>query len=295
VSVFVSSIGFGIVTAAILAVGAVGFTMQFSVTNILNVGYGDIMTASAYVAYFFNHGGLGIWYAMLVAGLFGGVLSVLLNRFLFVPFIRRGTKLFGMVIVTLSIGLIIQNAVLAIWGPDLLSYRMSVGRSFHLSSMVFTTSQFGIIGIAIAAMATVLVLLTYTKLGKAMRAISSNVTLARSCGIPTERVSDLAWLISGALCGIAGVILVINTTSFGSTTGADFLVIIIAAAMLGGVGHPYGAMVGALTLGLLTEVSAAVFAPVYKEVIALAVLVVVLLFRPQGILAAVATRREVAA
>jgi branched-chain amino acid transport system permease protein/neutral amino acid transport system permease protein len=139
------------------------------------------------------------------------------------------------------------------------------------------------------------VLLTYTKLGKAMRAISSNVTLARSCGIPTERVSDLAWLISGALCGIAGVILVINTTSFGSTTGADFLVIIIAAAMLGGVGHPYGAMVGALTLGLLTEVSAAVFAPVYKEVIALAVLVVVLLFRPQGILAAVATRREVAA
>src|SRR5690349_6847824 len=128
--------------------------MQFSVTNILNVGYGDIMTACAYVAYLANHDGVGIWYAMILAGLFGGAFSVLLNRFLFVPFIRRGTKLFGMVIVTLSVGLIIQNAVLAIWGPDLLTYRMSVGRSFHLSSMVFTTSQFAIIGIAIAAMAS---------------------------------------------------------------------------------------------------------------------------------------------
>ncbi|MGH6737999.1 MAG: ABC transporter permease subunit, partial [Bradyrhizobium sp.] len=104
-----------------------------------------------------------------------------------------------------------------------------------------------------------------------------------------------AWLISGALCGIAGVILFINTTSFSASTGNSFLVVIVAAAILGGVGQPYGAMLGALVIGLTSELAAAFINPAYKNVIAFIILVVVLLFRPQGILAEIATQREVAA
>jgi branched-subunit amino acid ABC-type transport system permease component len=138
-------------------------------------------------------------------------------------------------------------------------------------------------------------MLRFTKLGKAMRATAADPVLARSCGIATDRVIDVAWLMSGALCGVAGIALAMNVTSFTSTTGGQFLIAIVAAAVLGGVGQPYGAMLGALTIGISSEVAAGLIAPSYKQVIAFAVLVLVLLVRPQGILSEVATQKEVAA
>jgi branched-subunit amino acid ABC-type transport system permease component len=294
-NLLVPSLGFGIVTASILAVAAVGFTLQFGVTNILNLAYGDVMTASAFVAYLATKHGAGIWLAVAACAAFGAVFSMLLNRLLYIPFVRHGTKLFGMIIVTIAVSLILQNGLQAIWGPTFFSLSFSPGRSYHLSTMVFTTSQLGIMGIAIAAMVAIWAMLRFTKLGKAMRATASDPTLARSCGIATDRVIDVAWLISGALCGVAGVALAMNVTSFTSTTGGQFLIAIVAAAVLGGVGQPYGAMLGALTIGLSSEVAAGLIAPAYKEVVAFAVLVIVLLFRPQGIFSEVASQKEVAA
>jgi branched-subunit amino acid ABC-type transport system permease component len=291
----VPAIGFGLITASILAIAAVGFTLQFSVTNILNLAYGDIMTACAFAAYIANHAGVNIWICLVIAAAFGAVFSVALNRFVYFRFVRRGTRLFGMIIVTIAVSLIIQNVLLAIFHPTFFSYHFSVGPSYSLGSMVFTASQLAIMGIAVAAMLVVHLLLTQTKLGKAMRATATNPGLARSCGIATDRVIDAAWLLSGALCGIAGVVLVLNTATFSETTGATFLVPIIAAAVLGGVGQPYGAMLGAVTIGITGEVAAAVLNPAYKGVAAFAILIVVLLIRPQGILSEVATAKEVTA
>jgi branched-subunit amino acid ABC-type transport system permease component len=294
-NLLVPSLGFGIVTASILAIAAVGFTLQFGVTNILNLAYGDIMTASAFVGYEATKHGWNIWLAVGTCALFGAVASMLLNRFLYIPFVRHGTKLFGMIIVTIAVSLIVQNGLQAIWGSSFFSLKFSSGSSYHLSSMVFTSSQLGIMGIAVAAMVAIYAMLRFTKLGKAMRATAADPVLARSCGIATDRVIDVAWLMSGALCGIAGIALAMNVTSFTSTTGGQFLIAIVAAAVLGGVGQPYGAMLGALTIGITSEVAAGLIAPSYKQVVAFAVLVLVLLGRPQGILAEVATQKEVAA
>jgi branched-chain amino acid transport system permease protein/neutral amino acid transport system permease protein len=294
-NLLISSFGFGLITASIFALAAVGFTMQFGVTNILNLAYGDIMTASAFVGYTCNSVGLNIWLCLVVGAMFGAVASLLLNRLLFSPFIRRGTKLFGMVIVTLAVGLVIQNTVLAITGPEYLSYSMSVGRTITVGAIELTVSQLGIIAIAIVAMLAVHSLLAYTRLGKAMRATASNPTLARSCGIRTDRIIDVAWLISGALCGGAGITLGMNTTSFNTSTASHVFVVIIAAAILGGVGDAYGAMLGAVIIGLVTEMSAAVIDPAYKDAIAFVILVLVLLLRPQGVRAVVSGQREVAA
>jgi branched-subunit amino acid ABC-type transport system permease component len=200
-----------------------------------------------------------------------------------------------MIIVTIAVSLIVQNGLQAIWGSSFFSLKFSSGSSYHLSSMVFTSSQLGIMGIAVAAMVAIYAMLRFTKLGKAMRATAADPVLARSCGIATDRVIDVAWLMSGALCGIAGIALAMNVTSFTSTTGGQFLIAIVAAAVLGGVGQPYGAMLGALTIGITSEVAAGLIAPSYKQVVAFAVLVLVLLVRPQGILAEVATQKEVAA
>jgi branched-subunit amino acid ABC-type transport system permease component len=295
VNVLVPAIGFGLITASILAIAAVGFTLQFSVTNILNLAYGDIMTACAFSAYIANHAGINIWLCLVIAAVFGAIFSMLLNRFVYFQFVRRGTRLFAMIIVTIAMSLIIQNVLLAIFRPTFFSYEAPAGPSYHFGPMVFTASQLAIIAIAVAAMLAIHLLMTRTKLGKAMRATATNPALARSCGVATDRVIDAAWLLSGALCGIAGVVLVLNTATFSETTGAGFLVPIIAAAVLGGVGQPYGAMLGALTIGVASEVAASVINPSYKELIAFAILIVVLLVRPQGILSEVATAKEVAA
>jgi branched-chain amino acid transport system permease protein/neutral amino acid transport system permease protein len=281
---FVPSIGFGLVTASILALAAVGFTLQFGITNILNLAYGDLMTASAYIGWIVNQHHGSIAESLLAGAAFGAIASVLLNRLVYSPFLRRGTSLFGMVIVTLSTGVIIQNILLAVGGATFFAYQFNVGATVHPLGFDLATSQLVIIGIAVAAMVVVQLLLSWTRLGKAMRATAANRSLARASGIATDRVVDAAWLISGLLCGLAGVVLVLNTTAFQSTTGSEFLVVIIAAAMLGGVGRPTGAMLGALVLGLVTEVSAVWVSPAYKNIFAFGVLVIVLLVRPTGIL-----------
>jgi branched-subunit amino acid ABC-type transport system permease component len=295
VNTLVPAIGFGIVTASILAVAGVGFTLQFGVTNILNLAYGDIMTAAAFVAYLVTREGISVWLALVAGAAFGAVFSVLLNRGIYTPFVRHGTRLFGMIIVTIAVSLILQNGLLAIFGANFFSLQMPRPSSVHIAGMVFTTVQLAIIGIAVAAMLLIHLLLRYTKLGKAMRATAADPDLARNCGIATDRVIDLAWAISGTLCGLAGVILVMNVTAFTDTTGAQFLIPIIAVAVLGGIGQPYGAMLGALVIGIASELAAAIISPEYKDVVAFVILVIVLLARPQGILSEIATRKEVAA
>jgi branched-subunit amino acid ABC-type transport system permease component len=294
-STIVTAIGFGLITASILAIAAVGFTLQFGVTNILNLAYGDIMTASAFIGYLVTRAGLSVWVGLVAGACFGAVFSAALNRGVYTPFVRRGTRLFGMIIVTIAVALIIQNGLQAIFGATFFSLRVPPSRSYHFLAMVFTGPQLGIIAIAVFSMLLIHLLLRYTKLGKAMRATATDADLARSCGISTGRVIDAAWLLSGALCGIAGVALVMNLTAFTPTTGAQFLIPIIAAAVLGGIGHPYGAMLGALIIGVASEVAATVISPDYKQVVAFVILIVVLLVRPQGILSEVATQKEVAA
>jgi branched-subunit amino acid ABC-type transport system permease component len=292
-SVVVPAIGFGLITASILALAAVGFTLQFGITNILNLAYADVMTASAFVAYLVTRSGLSVWVGLIVAAVFGAIFSVALNRGIYMRFARRGTRLFGMIIVTIAVSLIISYGLQAIFRAGFFSLPAPSGRSVHFLGMIFTPSQLAIIGIAVAAMAIVTGLLRYTRLGKAMRATAADPGLARNCGINTDRVIDLAWLLSGALCGVAGVTLAINVATFTSATGGTFLIPIVAAAVLGGVGQPYGAMLGALAIGIASEVSAALISPSYKEVVAFVILIVVLLVRPQGIISEVATQKEV--
>jgi branched-chain amino acid transport system permease protein/neutral amino acid transport system permease protein len=278
------SIGFGLVTASILAIAAVGFTLQFGVSNMLNLAYGDIMTAAAFAGYLVNKAGAPLIVSILAAATIGSVMSVLVHRYVYRPFVRRGTRLFGLVVVALSVAVIIQNALLAGFGATFFSYQLAPDHTVNFADMTFTVRQLIIMAIAVLVMLIINALLRRTRLGKAMRATSGNPALARACGINTTRVVDTAWLIAGALCGLAGVLLVLNTSSFQSTTGNDFLVLTIAAAMLGGVGQAYGAMIGAVALGVITEVAAAYTRSSFKEVVAFVILVAIILVRPQGLL-----------
>lgn len=279
----VLSLGFGLVTASILAIGAVGFTIQFGVTNLFNLAYGEIMTIAAFAAYLARttlH--WDMWLAMAVGALCGMVVSLAMSRCVFLPFLHRGTSQFAMVMVTVAVSFILKN-VLQIWsGANFYSYQLAPEPPIRFLGMVFDARELTIIGLAVASLLGLHLLFQYTRLGKAMRATSDDPELARSVGIPTSRVVGAAWLLSGLLAGLAGVALAMNLGTFDSNTGGSFLLLIVAAAVFGSVGEPYGAVLGALVIGIASEL-AAIVSPNLKDVVAFAILVLVLLFRPEGL------------
>jgi branched-subunit amino acid ABC-type transport system permease component len=285
-TIFLASVGFGLVTASVLAVAAIGFTLQFGVTDVLNLAYGAVMIAGAYIAYVINQAGLNIWVGLVVAVVACSAGSVLLNSGIYTPFQRRGATPITMVIVSLGMTLIIEFGTQAIAGGTSVSYTMAQGPSVRAGGLVLTAVQLVVIGLSVLVMIGTHVLLRYTRLGKAMRATAANRTLARNCGIRTSRVITLTWAITGGLCGLAGVIFAMDAGSFDATSTDLFLILILAATFLGGPGQAYGAMLGAVVIGLATEISAAYITPSYKYVVAFVALLLVLGLRPTGLLGA---------
>ncbi|MDQ1458227.1 MAG: branched-chain amino acid transport system permease protein, partial [Actinomycetota bacterium] len=283
-NVLIPSIAFGLISASVLAIAAVGFTLQFAVTNVLNLAYSAVMIASAFVAYAVNRQGVTIWVAALAAAAAGAALSLFLNRVIYTPFQRRKASPIAIVIVALGMTLIIEYGTQAIAGPTNVSYAMGQGATLAIGTFRLTVAQLAIIVLSIVLMLGVHVLMRYTRLGKAMRATAANRDLARNSGIRTDRVVSATWLVSGALCGLAGAVFAMDAGTFGATSTDLFLVLILAAVFLGGPGEPYGAMLGAVVIGLGTELSAAFIVSDYKDVVAFVVLLAMLAVRPNGLL-----------
>jgi branched-subunit amino acid ABC-type transport system permease component len=285
-SLFVASLGFGLVTAAVLAIASVGFTLQFAVTDVLNLAYAAIMILGAFLAYAVNQAGQSVWLGLVAAVAACALVSVLLNVGVYAPFQRRGSAPITMVIVSLGMTLIIEFGVQAVTGGTAVSYTMSNGPTLQAGGLNLTGVQVAIMVLAVLVMVAVHGLLRYTKLGKAMRATAANRSLARNCGIRASRVITLTWAITGALCGLAGVVFAIDSGSFDATSTDIFLILILAAVFLGGPGQAYGAMLGAVVIGLATEVSAVFIPADYKYVVAFVALLIILGVRPTGLLGA---------
>lgn len=291
-NLLVQTLGFGVVTASIIAIGAMGFTLQFGLTNVLNLSFGAIMTVAAFAAYLTEQAGINIWLGLLIGGVAGAVVTIALGKSVFKLYARRGTRLFEMVMVTLALGLVIEYAVDAVSRDKIYSVSFPQGASVHLGAAVLTVSQLVLVGVAVVIFLALEGLLRLTRLGKALRAMAVDPGLARSCGIPTNRIVNATWLISGFLCGVAGVVYVINALTVSYSTGYLFLPVVLAAAILGGVGSPRGAILASLLLGVVTELVAAAGFSAYSSIAAFGVLVVVLLSKPSGVLTAAARKVE---
>ncbi|HEY6277705.1 MAG TPA: branched-chain amino acid ABC transporter permease [Streptosporangiaceae bacterium] len=286
---------FGVYSAALLAIGAVGFTLQFGVTNVLNLAFGSVITASIFAEYGLTRHSTNIWLAMAVGAASGALLSLFLGQVVIAAFIRRGATGFGIAMVTIALSLMIQFSLEAIQGPYIFAFAASSPSTMDIGGVILSTGQLTTIIVAVAAMAGVHLLLRATRLGLAMRATAADTSLTRGCGVSPARTRAVAWLVSGALCGLCGVLLGLGEGSFSATTGSDFFITVAAAAVLGGIGKPYGAMLGALIVGITSQAAAAVISPSYKTIAAWAILILVLLLRPQGILAEFASERELVA
>lgn len=280
------SIGFGLVTASVLALAGVGLSLQFGVTNFVNFAYGDYATLGAYFALLLNSHGMSVYLAMVIAGGGVGVFAVIVNRALFRPFLDRRVALLTLLIVSLGLSLIIQNGVQSIWGPNFQTYQVTQQTAMAIGPFLLTGQQLVIIGVTAVCLLGVYFLLQKTQTGKAMRAMSDNRDLAEISGIDTMRVTDITWLVSGFLAGLSGVVLAINVSSFTPLLGSLFLFLVFAVVIMGGIGKPYGAMLGAVVIGLVTEIAGAYMDSAYAQAIAFLVMIVLLLVRPQGLFAA---------
>jgi branched-subunit amino acid ABC-type transport system permease component len=284
---FLLAVGFGLVTASVLAIAAVGLSLQFGITNYINFAYGDFMALGAYLSWELNSGLLhwNVWVALLAGSVGMGVLAVILNQILLGPFARRFDELFYILIVTFGLSLIMLSVVNAIWGGEVKHYQLANEQPLHLGPFLLTPNQLVVVAMGIVLMLTIHVLLTRTRLGKSMRAMSDNTTLAMTSGIDTRRVTTITWFLTGMLAGLAGTVLGITSASITPSFGETFLFVIFAAVIVGGVGSIYGAILGAVIIGMATEVAAVYINPAYKLDVAFMILILALLFKPSGLFA----------
>lgn len=279
------AIGFGLVTASIIALATVALSLQYSVTNIPNFAHGELMTLGAYGALVAQRSTDSILVQALSAAIVGGAFAWAMNYFIIQPFNRRGARRLVLFILTLATSLILQNAILLVFGGSNIGYSLPASNAQQIGPFIFTGQDLMIMGSAVAIMVTVHLVLRRTKFGKAQRAISDSRELARVTGIDADRIIQLTWLIDGLIAGFAGFALGAAVGSLSPTIGSGFLLVIFAAAVVGGIGKIYGAMAGALLIGLAMEVSAMYLPADYKVVVAFMLLIATLLLRPEGLFA----------
>jgi len=299
--IFLTALSAGLVGAAAMALASVGFSMQFGIGNLFNLAFGALMTLGGFFAYVVNAAGLGLWLSAAIAAVGLGVVSVLMGRAIYRPFTLRARR-FGkgveaaVIMVSFGVAVMVQYSIQAIWGASTVyGYRVGVS-AVALSANGFVLTWQGVASLIVTAALCALLgsFMRFTQFGRAMRATAGNEALARSSGVPVDRILDVSWLISGAFCGLAGVLLVLDIGTLDSFTGSDQLLLVIAGAIVGGVGSPLGAVLGAGLVSVVSEIAAGYISPDLKYVVAFALLVLTLLFRPSGLVGSTARAKVLA-
>jgi len=273
----------GIVLGSIIALAAIGLTMVYGVLNFANFSHADFMALGAYIAFVLNVAlGLNIILSFFIAIAIAGALGVLLDFLVWKPMRRKNADLVSLVIISIGLSLIVRNAIIFIWGGSTRNFDLPVRRGIEMLGVTITHNQLIGLGTAILFMVLVHFFLKNTKLGKAMRAISDDINLARISGIDSDKVIMWMWFIGIGLAGVAGILYGLETT-IRPNMGWFLILPMFAAVILGGIGNPYGAMVGGMIISLSQELSMLILPSEYKMGVSLCIMILVLLFKPKGL------------
>jgi len=280
------SIGFGIITGGVLALAALGLSLLFRTVKFINFSYGDVLALGAYLAFFCNVTlGLDLLPSALLGMFLTGLVGVIIHKVVVKP-LKEGVKAgpLTLLIATMGVAFIIRNLILIVWGPEPKMYNVATQEAMKIGPFLITPIQLAAILISVLIMVLIYLLLRYTQLGKMIRATADNIDLARVRGIRTERVIVWTWLISTSLAGLAGVMLGLMG-AVDHHMGIEMLLVIFASVIMGGIGNPYGAVAGAMIIGVAMEVSSAFGLSEYKAALAYLLMAVILLLKPRGLFA----------
>jgi branched-chain amino acid transport system permease protein/neutral amino acid transport system permease protein len=272
---------YGIVIGSIISLGAIGVSLTFGILRFANFAHGDLMTFGAYVAFtVYTILGLPLWLGLPAAMVATVILAFVMDRVVFIRLRRKNPVV--LLIASFGIALMIRSAVQIIWGPETQVYVQGIQLPWKFAGLRLKPDQLTILIAAAILVFALHLFLTRSKVGKAMRAMADNPDLARISGIDTERIVLWTWGIGAALAAAAGIFLGLDTRLL-PEMGWFILLPIFAAAILGGIGKPYGAVAGGLIIGVAQELSTLVIDPSYKAAVAFAIMVIVLIIRPTGI------------
>jgi neutral amino acid transport system permease protein len=286
----------GIAVGCIIALAAVGLTLTYGILRLSNFAHGDFMTLGAYLTWLLNTGitvqdkgvttfslpGINIWLSMIGAAGATVAAMLLCERVLWKPMRDRRASSTTLIIISIGLALFIRNGIIFIWGGGNQSYNLPVASALSILGLRIPQNQLIVMGLAVLAILGLHFLLQNTKIGKAMRAVADDIDLARVSGINVERVVIWTWVIAGTLTALGGAM-------YGLITGVRpnmgwFLILpMFASVILGGIGNPYGAIAGALVIGIAQEASVPWLGSQYKLGVALFIMVLILLVRPQGL------------
>ncbi len=272
----------GVAVGSIIALAAVGLTLTYGILRLSNFAHGDFMTLGAYLTWLANISGVNIWLSMVVGAVATVGAMLLGEKVLWSPMRDRRASSTTLIIISIGLALFIRYGIIFIWGSGNQSYNLPVASALDIFGVKVAYYRIVVMGLAVVAILALHFLLQNTKIGKAMRAVADDLDLARVSGINVERVVISTWIIAGSLTALGGAM-------YGLITGIRpnmgwFLILpMFASVILGGIGNPYGAIAGALVIGIAQEVSVPWLGSEYKLGVALGIMVLILLVRPQGL------------
>jgi len=271
----------GLVVGSLIALAGLGLTLLFGLLNFINIAYGDYMAFGAYFALAANVGfGLPIVVSILIGAIGGGILAVVVHKFVFSKFMDRSPIV--LLVVSIGMAFILRNVIRIFWSTDPQYYAVPVEEGPSLLGVTFLPEQVAIIAASLVVLGLLFLLLHRTRIGIAMRAASDDTDLARLRGIDTKRLVIYISLVGGIIAAFAGIMLGLDS-NLRPNMGFIALIPIFAAVILGGIGDPTGAVIGGYVIGIGQEVSVAFIPSEYKPVVGLVLLIIGLLARPDGL------------
>ncbi len=286
----------GLVEASVIVLAAMGLSLIYGVKKFPNFAHGDMMTVGAYFALWATSTlRAGIVVGLIASIIFVAILAVVFELLVFSRLEGRGPV--APLIASVGLALILQNALRVAYGTGQLTYGVPLPDSWVsgvtdplTGQLVWINPLQGVVPLVFAAVVVALItfILQYTKLGKAMRATSDNADLARVTGIDVRLVRYATWALSGALAAAGGVMLGFRVNGIQPLLGSSVLLLVFAAVILGGIGSPYGAMLGALVISIAQNLffpfAVLTDTPVqFVLIVPFGIMVLVLLLRPQGL------------
>lgn len=281
----------GIAVGSIIALAAVGLTLTNGILRLPNFAHGDFLTLGAYMALLFDtqildavigNTELRIWVAITLGSTIT-IAGFLLSEYLiWKPMRSRRANSTTLIIISIGLALFLRNGIIFIWGGGNQSYDLPVQTALDIVGLKIPYYRLVVIGLALLAVLGLHLLLQNTKIGKAMRAVADDLDLASVSGIDVQRVVLWTWIIAGGLTALSGGLYALIQAAR-PNMGWFLIMPMFASIILGGIGNPYGAIVGAFIIGIAQEVSTYWIPTEYKVAVALVVMVLVLLVKPQGL------------
>lgn len=269
----------------IIAMSAIGLSLIYGTTGLVNFAHGELVTFGAVIAWYFNSswGDLNLIVAAVLTVIVCGMLGAGLESGLFRPLRARRLGIFQLVVITIGLSLLGRQLIQLFFGAEPLPYRdFQVQKRWEFGPWAVTPREVTTIAVILVALVAVGLMLQKTRFGKATRAVADNADLAAVSGINVNRVVLIVWVMGAALAGLGGVFQGLDA-DIDPFLGFQLLLLIFAGVELGGMGTAYGALAGSLIIGMSTEVSTLWISPELKFVVPLAALILVLLLRPQGL------------